>query len=68
MVNLLDQVFFVNVWVLWCVFCCMENLFFVDFVEVGIVLIYGINYKDDVEEVLGFFEEFGDFFICIGVD
>ena len=66
--NLLDQVSLVNVWASWCVPCRTENPLLVDLAEAGTVPIYGINYKDNAEEALGFLEELGDPFTRIGAD
>lgn len=43
------KVSLVNVWATWCAACRIEHPFLVKLAEEG-VPIYGINYKDDVEE------------------
>lgn len=43
------EVSLVNVWATWCAACRIEHPFLVELAEQG-VPIYGINYKDDVEE------------------
>lgn len=47
--TLKGQVSLVNVWATWCAACRIEHPFLVDLAEQGMP-IYGINYKDDVEE------------------
>lgn len=43
------QVSLLNVWATWCAACRVEHPFLVRLAESG-VPIYGVNYKDDVEE------------------
>lgn len=43
------EVSLVNVWATWCAACRIEHPFLVQLAEEGMP-IYGINYKDDVEE------------------
>lgn len=43
------EVSLVNVWATWCAACRIEHPFLVELAEQGMP-IYGINYKDDVEE------------------
>ncbi len=47
--DLKGEVSLVNVWATWCAACRIEHPFLVDLAEQGMP-IYGINYKDDVEE------------------
>lgn len=54
------QVSLLNVWATWCQACRIEHPFLVKLAESEDIPIYGINYKDDVEEAKRWLEQLHD--------
>lgn len=48
--DLRDQVSLLNVWASWCVSCRQEHPLLVDLSRKGVVPIYGLNYKDTLDD------------------
>lgn len=57
--TLKGEVSLVNVWATWCAACRIEHPFLVRLAEQGMP-IYGVNYKDDVEEAKRWLAELHD--------
>lgn len=57
----------VNVWASWCGPCRVEHPELMELAERG-VPIYGLNYKDDRQDALGFLADLGDPFTRVGAD
>ena len=57
---LLGKVWVLNVWASWCVACRDEHPVLVDFAKRAGVPIYGLNYKDQRADALGWLSQFGD--------
>lgn len=62
------KVWMMNVWASWCIACRDEHQYLIDYVKSGAVPIYGLNYKDQRENALGWLEEFGDPYVLSAVD
>ena len=54
------RVWLLNVWASWCVACREEHPVLLDFARTRIVPIYGLNYKDERRDALGWLDAFGD--------
>lgn len=50
----------VNVWASWCTACRQEHPFLMDLSRQGAIPIYGLNYKDERADALGWLRRFGD--------
>ena len=57
----------VNYWASWCAPCRVEHPILMEIAEGG-VPIYGINYKDQPANALGFLEELGNPYVAMGAD
>lgn len=51
-----------NVWVIWCLICCVEYQYLNQFLVQGICVV-GMNYKDDRQKVISWLKELGNFYV-----
>jgi len=58
--DLQGKVWILNVWASWCVACRDEHPVLVEFSKSGAAPIYGLNYKDQRDDALGWLKRFGD--------
>lgn len=58
--DLLGQVWLLNVWASWCGACRDEHPVLVDYARRGGVPIYGLNYKDQRADGIGWLKQFGN--------
>ena len=58
----------VNVFASWCVACRVEHPILMEMQKSGEVPIYGLNYKDQPNEAVGWLRKFGDPYDRIGSD
>ncbi|MDT8364462.1 MAG: DsbE family thiol:disulfide interchange protein [Nitrosomonas sp.] len=56
----LGKVWMLNVWASWCVACRDEHPLLVELSRLGIVPIFGLNYKDQRDTALQWLKQFGD--------
>ena len=54
------QVWLLNVWASWCVACREEHDVLLQLAKSGAVPIYGLNYKDEREQALGWLGQVGN--------
>src|SRR5947208_580393 len=50
------KVWILNVWASWCVTCRDEHPLLIEYAKTKTVAIYGLNYKDDRDEALGWLD------------
>ena len=58
--DLRGKVWVLNVWASWCVACREEHGLMVEMAKLGVVPIYGLNYKDKRADALGWLNQFGN--------
>lgn len=56
----LGKVWMLNVWASWCVACRDEHPLLVQLSKLGIVPIFGLNYKDNRDTALQWLSQYGD--------
>lgn len=56
----LGKVWMLNVWASWCVACRDEHPVLVELSKLGIVPIYGLNYKDQRDTAVQWLKQFGN--------
>ena len=54
------KVWLLNVWASWCVACREEHAMLLEIARSGVVPLYGLNYKDQREDALGWLRDLGD--------
>jgi cytochrome c biogenesis protein CcmG/thiol:disulfide interchange protein DsbE len=58
--DMLGKVWMLNVWASWCVACREEHPLLVEFAKKKLIPIYGLNYKDERADGLGWLSSFGN--------
>jgi cytochrome c biogenesis protein CcmG/thiol:disulfide interchange protein DsbE len=58
--DMLGKVWMLNVWASWCVACREEHPLLVEFSKKKLIPIYGLNYKDERADGLGWLNQFGN--------
>jgi cytochrome c biogenesis protein CcmG/thiol:disulfide interchange protein DsbE len=58
--DMLGKVWMLNVWASWCVACREEHPLLVEFSRRKLLPIYGLNYKDQRADGLGWLRQFGN--------
>ena len=66
--TLQGHVSLVNVWATWCTTCRAEHPFLMDLAQSGKIAIYGIDYKDDLQEVRRYLQVYGNPYRVLGFD
>jgi cytochrome c biogenesis protein CcmG/thiol:disulfide interchange protein DsbE len=64
---MLGQISLLNVWASWCAACLDEQPFLLQLAGEG-VAIYGLNYKDDINNAKKWLEEWGNPYKAVGGD
>ncbi len=58
----------INIWATWCIPCRQEHPLLMDLAKESDVKIYGLNYKDDIEDAKNWLVELGDPYDLVLVD
>jgi cytochrome c biogenesis protein CcmG/thiol:disulfide interchange protein DsbE len=58
--DMLGRVWMLNVWASWCVACREEHPLLVEFSKKKLLPIYGLNYKDERPDGMGWLRQFGN--------
>ena len=58
--DMLGKVWMLNVWASWCVACREEHPLLVEFSKKKLLPIYGLNYKDERADGMGWLRQFGN--------
>lgn len=58
----------VNFWATWCVGCKREHDFLLQLAANNIIPVFGINWRDNRTEALGWLEQLGDPYVTSGFD
>jgi len=66
--DLRGQVYLLNVWGSWCVSCREEHPVLVELAQRKAIPIYGLNWKDEHADAVGWLARFGDPYVASGVD
>ena len=66
--DLEGKVWLLNVWASWCVSCRVEHPLLVELSKSGAVPIYGLDYKDNPEDGIGWLKQHGDPYVASIVD
>jgi cytochrome c biogenesis protein CcmG, thiol:disulfide interchange protein DsbE len=66
--DLRGQVWVLNVWASWCVACRDEHAVMVEMAKSKLVPIYGLNYKDQRADALGWLSRFGNPYVASMAD
>jgi cytochrome c biogenesis protein CcmG/thiol:disulfide interchange protein DsbE len=62
--DLRGQVWVLNVWASWCAACRDEHATMVEMAKLKLVPIYGLNYKDQRADALGWLARFGNPYVA----
>ncbi|MES2989910.1 MAG: DsbE family thiol:disulfide interchange protein [Pseudomonadota bacterium] len=62
--DLRGQVWVLNVWASWCAACRDEHATMVEMAQLKLVPIYGLNYKDQRADALGWLARFGNPYVA----
>jgi cytochrome c biogenesis protein CcmG, thiol:disulfide interchange protein DsbE len=62
------KVWILNVWASWCISCRDEHPLLIEYAKSGAVPIYGLNYKDQRDNALGWLSELGDPYVLSVAD
>ncbi|MDD3518106.1 MAG: DsbE family thiol:disulfide interchange protein [Chromatiales bacterium] len=62
------QVWMLNVWASWCVSCRQEHPLLMDLAHSNKIAIYGLNYKDRLQDARMHLQRHGDPFVLTAVD
>ena len=62
--DLRGKVWLLNVWASWCVACRDEHATLVEMAKLGIVPIYGLDYKDKRAQALEWLDRFGNPYVA----
>lgn len=66
--NFLNHVSLLNVWASWCLSCQAEQPLLMDLARTNSVMIYGLNYKDDLLASRDWLQQHGNPFQLVGFD